>query len=129
MADNGRGLRIRRGAFADVYLNRAAAPGYTTVIWNGPHVAEPTQLDEGQAAGFFGEMLLAARAVETYFKPVKMNYEVLGNAVPHLHVHLIPRFVDDPAPGVPLPTSLLRPVRRTDHRFRADVEGLRRLLV
>ncbi|MFE4516233.1 HIT family protein [Kitasatospora sp. NPDC056783] len=111
-----------------MYLNQAVIPGYTTVIWNGPHAAEPTQLDEGQAFGFFSEMLLAARAVEAHFKPVKMNYEVLGNSVPHLHVHLIPRFVDDPAPGAPLPTSFLRPVRTADHRFRADVEALRGLL-
>jgi diadenosine tetraphosphate (Ap4A) HIT family hydrolase len=28
---------------------------------------------------------------------------MLGNAVPHLHTHLLPRFAVDPAPGRPLP--------------------------
>jgi diadenosine tetraphosphate (Ap4A) HIT family hydrolase len=32
-----------------------------------------------------------------------MNYQLLGNSVPHLHVHLVPRYLDDPAPGKPLP--------------------------
>ncbi|MCX5211855.1 HIT family protein [Kitasatospora sp. NBC_00240] len=128
MEDNGHGLRILHGAFADVYLNRAALPGYAMAIWNGPHVAEPTQLDEDQAAGFFREMLLAARAVESHFNVVKMNYEVLGNSVPHLHVHLIPRYDDDPAPGSPLPTSFLRPGHPADHRFLADADALRGLL-
>jgi diadenosine tetraphosphate (Ap4A) HIT family hydrolase len=32
-----------------------------------------------------------------------MNYQLLGNLVPHLHVHLVPRYLDDPAPGKPLP--------------------------
>ena len=32
-----------------------------------------------------------------------MNYEVLGNALPHLHTHLVPRYLDDPAPGRPFP--------------------------
>jgi diadenosine tetraphosphate (Ap4A) HIT family hydrolase len=35
--------------------------------------------------------------------PVKMNYKTLGNAVPHLHTHLLPRLAQDPAPGCPLP--------------------------
>jgi diadenosine tetraphosphate (Ap4A) HIT family hydrolase len=32
-----------------------------------------------------------------------MNYKTLGNAVPHLHTHLLPRLAQDPAPGCPLP--------------------------
>jgi diadenosine tetraphosphate (Ap4A) HIT family hydrolase len=28
---------------------------------------------------------------------------LLGNSVPHLHVHLVPRYLDDPSPGRPLP--------------------------
>jgi diadenosine tetraphosphate (Ap4A) HIT family hydrolase len=31
-----------------------------------------------------------------------MNFQILGNAVPHLHCHIIPRFYGDPAPGKPL---------------------------
>jgi diadenosine tetraphosphate (Ap4A) HIT family hydrolase len=31
-----------------------------------------------------------------------MNVRILGNAVPHLHCHIIPRFYGDPAPGKPL---------------------------
>jgi diadenosine tetraphosphate (Ap4A) HIT family hydrolase len=32
-----------------------------------------------------------------------MNYQLLGNLVPHLHVHVVPRYLDDPAPGKPMP--------------------------
>jgi hypothetical protein len=32
-----------------------------------------------------------------------MNYQLLGNSVPHLHVHVVARYLDDPAPGKPLP--------------------------
>jgi diadenosine tetraphosphate (Ap4A) HIT family hydrolase len=35
--------------------------------------------------------------------PVKLNYDVLGNAVPHLHTHIVPRHADDPRPGWPFP--------------------------
>ncbi len=41
--------------------------------------------------------------IEQVFAPCHMNYLLLGNLVPHLHVHLVPRYLDDPAPGEPLP--------------------------
>jgi hypothetical protein len=44
-----------------------------------------------------------ATALERHYRPVKLNLQMLGNAVPHLHTHLLPRFAADPAPGRPLP--------------------------
>lgn len=41
--------------------------------------------------------------IEQVFAPCHMNYQLLGNSVPHLHVHLVPRYIDDPDPGRPLP--------------------------
>jgi diadenosine tetraphosphate (Ap4A) HIT family hydrolase len=32
-----------------------------------------------------------------------MNYLLLGNIVPHLHVHVVPRYLDDSKPERPLP--------------------------
>jgi diadenosine tetraphosphate (Ap4A) HIT family hydrolase len=32
-----------------------------------------------------------------------MNYETLGNSLPHLHTHLLPRYLVDPRPGRPFP--------------------------
>ena len=36
------------------------------------------------------------------YRPAKMNWFSLGNGVPHLHVHLVPRPLDDPRPGQPV---------------------------
>jgi diadenosine tetraphosphate (Ap4A) HIT family hydrolase len=41
--------------------------------------------------------------------PVKMNYMTLGNTVPHLHTHVVPRYRDDPAPGGPLAWEQIQP--------------------
>ena len=46
---------------------------------------------------FLDEMCLLSRAIEGAFGPHKMNYELLGNQVPHLHWHLFPRYKEDPA--------------------------------
>jgi len=44
-----------------------------------------------------------ARAIEAEFAPVKLNLFTLGNMVPHLHTHVVPRFLDDPFPGGLIP--------------------------
>jgi diadenosine tetraphosphate (Ap4A) HIT family hydrolase len=47
-----------------------------------------------------GEILRASKALESAFQPDKMNVAALGNQVPQLHVHVIARFIGDPAwPG------------------------------
>ena len=41
-----------------------------------------------------------ARGVSQATQPVKVNYEIHGNTIPHLHVHVFPRFRGDPFEGV-----------------------------
>ena len=41
--------------------------------------------------------------IEQVFSPCHVNYMLLGNIVPHLHVHVVPRYLDDPSPERPLP--------------------------
>jgi len=122
-------VRIFNGRNADAYLMRAAIQrGYTVVIWCGRHVAEPTELAPEEAAAYGAEVLEVARAIERHFMPVKTNYNVLGNSVPHLHTHIIPRYADDPRPGWPFPFPEPDPPPFEDETFRADVEALRRIL-
>ena len=86
-----------------VYLGRVPVrPGYCYVIWKGRHVAEPTELSPEESAGFWREVTAVAAAIERRYRPVKMNWLSVGNWVPHLHVHLVPRHVDDPYVGGPL---------------------------
>ena len=38
-----------------------------------------------------------------------MNYQLLGNSIPHLHCHFVPRCYGDPAPGQPVrPNEVVR---------------------
>ena len=101
--DNGFGVRVFKGRYSDAYLQRvdSGQPGYTIVIWRGRHVAEPTELSAEDAAGYFAEVLRVGRAIEQHYHPLKMNYDMLGNSLPHLHTHVIPRYLNDGAPGTP----------------------------
>jgi diadenosine tetraphosphate (Ap4A) HIT family hydrolase len=97
------GVRVYEGRWADGYLGRRPVrPGYAYVIWKGRHVCEPTELSAEESAGFWGEVAHVARAVDERYRPAKMNWLSLGNGVPHLHVHLVPRPHDDARAGGPL---------------------------
>jgi diadenosine tetraphosphate (Ap4A) HIT family hydrolase len=103
-------------------------PGYCVLVCT-EHVVEPYQLPEEDQAAFFADVLRAARALERVFRPVKLNYELLGNSVPHLHCHLTPRYYGDPAPGRPIHQNAER-VFLSDaayaHRIGLIREALRR---
>jgi diadenosine tetraphosphate (Ap4A) HIT family hydrolase len=94
--------RVFRGRWSDAYLRPLAVPrGYTLVLWRGRHVSEPTELTTDEATGYWLEVLAVARGIERRYQPAKLNLQILGNAVPHLHTHVVPRYVDDPSPGMP----------------------------
>jgi diadenosine tetraphosphate (Ap4A) HIT family hydrolase len=58
---------------------------------------ELIDLDERDQHALLGEINLVGRALETMFKPDKLNVAALGNVVPQLHVHVIARFSGDAA--------------------------------
>lgn len=120
------GARFRAGDVSDAYLQRADIQrGYTIVIWRGRHVAEPTELSAEEASRYWLEVLEAGRALERCLEPVKMNYDLLGNSLPHLHTHVIPRYADDPKPGWPFPFPEGDPGLIDEDEFRRDLEALR----
>ena len=124
------GIRVLEGKYSDAYLQRADVQrGYTLVIWRGRHVNEPTELDEVEAAGYWAEVLAVARALIAVYKPLKMNYETLGNSLPHLHTHLVPRYTADPRPGQPFPLSAQAPEEKIhEDQLLAEIADLRSLL-
>ncbi len=67
--------------------------GYCVLV-SREHASELSQLGSHRAA-FLGEMATLAAAIEGCFQPHKLNYELLGNQVPHLHWHLFPRSLED----------------------------------
>jgi diadenosine tetraphosphate (Ap4A) HIT family hydrolase len=120
------GARIFAGEVTDAYLQRRKVQrGYTVVVWRGRHVAEPTELSRDEAAQYWLEVLEVGRRLEGHLEPVKLNYETLGNSLPHLHTHVMPRYALDPRPEWPFPYPEEAPPLDEDE-FRADVEALRR---
>lgn len=94
--------------------------GYCVLV-SRAHATELSRLPDVERRGFLDEMSLLAKAIETAFPPRKMNYELLGNQVPHLHWHLFPRPADD--------TDPLRPVWFALDRAERDAAERERLMI
>ena len=121
------GIRIKSGRYSDAYLQRRGpVRGYVIVSWRGRHVAEPMELSWDEASGYWREILDVAHALETKFMPLKINLEILGNSVPHLHTHVTPRYRDDGSPMRPLKHGG-SPAHPEDELW-SDVAALRELL-
>ncbi|MGZ5201818.1 MAG: HIT family protein [Telluria sp.] len=69
-------------------------PGFCRVIWND-HVREMSDLAPADRILLNDVVWHVETAVREVMAPDKINVASLGNVVPHLHWHVIPRYVDD----------------------------------
>ena len=75
------------------------------------HVVELHELTDAEAAALIRDLQRVSAAIAGATGAVKLNYEIHGNTVPHLHVHLFPRYVGDPFEGGPItPRTVTQPV-------------------
>ncbi len=84
-----------------IIVNDQDLPGFCRVIWNR-HVAEMTDLTQGERDHMMTLVFAVEGAIRHVLNPDKVNVAALGNMVPHIHWHVIPRFRDDAFfPGSP----------------------------
>ena len=101
--------------FRVVLIDDVNYPGFCRVIWRD-HIKEVTDLNELDRMHMMDIIWQVEQVVRDVMQPEKINLASLGNMVPHLHWHVIPRYIDDahfPSPvwsetkRVPSPQSLL----------------------
>jgi diadenosine tetraphosphate (Ap4A) HIT family hydrolase len=86
--------------FAVILVDDANYPGFARVIWKD-HVREVSDLADADRLLLNDAVYRLELAVREVMQPLKVNVASLGNVVPHLHWHVIPRYADDahfPAP-------------------------------
>ena len=81
-------------------------PGWAVVVFKR-HATELFHLAPTERIQLMEEVSRFAQVLVETFEAHKMNYGLLGNQMPHIHWHLIPRLSTDPAP--------LEPVWRIPH--------------
>ena len=88
-----------------------AAPvrGYVCVV-SKTHAVELHDLAEPAACAFMQDARRVSRAIAAA-SGVKLNYEIHGNTLPHLHMHIFPRYRGDQFEGQPIdPKTVVQPV-------------------
>lgn len=77
-----------------IWVDDADYPGFCRVILNA-HIKEMTDLSTTDQQRLMGVVFAVESAVREVLQPDKINLASLGNMVPHVHWHVIPRFADD----------------------------------
>jgi len=80
--------------------------GWTVVVFKR-HATELFHLAPTERIQLMEEVSRIANTLADVYQARKINYELLGNQLPHIHWHVIPRLAQDPAP--------LEPVWRVQH--------------
>lgn len=77
-----------------VLIDDANYPGFCRVIWNA-HVKEMTDLAIADRSTLMQAVCKVEQVIREVLQPEKINLASLVNVVPHLHWHVIPRYLDD----------------------------------
>ncbi len=106
-----------------VLVEDAHYGGFCRVILNA-HVKEMTDLEPYQRAKLMVTVFAVEAAVLAIVQPDKVNLASLGNLVPHLHWHVIPRFADDRH----FPNPVWGEAKREGDKRPINVEALRQAI-
>ena len=94
-----------------ILANDPDYPAFCRVILN-QHVREMTDLPADERTRLLRAVFAVEAALRELLAPDKINLASLGNQVPHLHWHVIPRFADDAHFPDPVWAAARRPGRR-----------------
>ena len=103
--------RIESGGFGDLvaelprsWLILGDAQFYRgyCVLFAKRHITEMHLMPRGEAHELLDELIAVGRTLERVVKPLKLNYECLGNQEPHVHWHVFPRYAEDPMKLAPV---------------------------
>jgi diadenosine tetraphosphate (Ap4A) HIT family hydrolase len=98
--------------------------GHCQLIFDNRHACRADQLTREEWRAFSDDLFRSQQAILAVTQPDHLNVELLGNVVPHLHWHIIPRYFSDPRWGMPIWTTPLAAMLDT----RLDADDRARLL-
>jgi len=121
------GLRWYADEFADAYLLRKPPQaGYSVVVFRGRHVPDPAFFTDRENSGYWAAVRKVGAVLHHIYKPAQINYQCMNNSVPHVHTHVLPRYLDDPGPRTMLPDAVFAVAKDLDrHDLEQQVARLR----
>ena len=82
--------------------------GHCILVFDPRHATRLNELAPGEWSAFSEDLHRATRAITAVCAPDHFNVAALGNVMPHLHWHLVPRYKSDPRWGAPIWSADLR---------------------
>jgi diadenosine tetraphosphate (Ap4A) HIT family hydrolase len=102
-------------------------PGWTVVVFQR-HATELFHLAPTERIQLIEEVNLVAKVLAQVFEARKINYELLGNQLPHIHWHIIPRRTNDPAPLEPVWRVQHEPILRSGSDLQSTIQRLQQAI-
>lgn len=84
-------LVFRNDLLRIIQADEAGFPAFYRVVWNR-HVAEFSDLSPAEREICMAAVVMVEQILRSVLQPRKINVAALGNAVPHLHWHVVARF-------------------------------------
>ncbi len=91
---DGEEILFTNNLFRIIHVNDSHYPGFIRLILN-QHIAEMTDLEGKDAHQILSALLAIEKCMRDILNPDKINLASLGNMMPHLHWHIIPRYKND----------------------------------
>lgn len=101
--------------------------GWTVVVFQR-HATELFHLAPTERIQLMEEVNTVATALAQAYGAKKINYELLGNQLPHIHWHIIPRLANDPDPMEPVWRVPHEPVIRTGTELHSDIQCIQQAI-
>jgi len=99
---------VAKLSISSLYLNgNQTYHGHCQLVFDPRHANRPDELKADEWASFSRDLYVAQDAIVRTVRPDHINLESLGNVVPHLHWHIVPRYKTDPRWGAPVWLSAL----------------------
>lgn len=102
-------------SFTTVYLNKNQKYQGRCVVKLNEHKTEYFELNEDEKAEFFEVLSKTAKAIFELYHPDKINYATFGDLVPHVHMHIVPKYQKGSDWGKPFDDT-------TEPRYLSDAE-------
>jgi diadenosine tetraphosphate (Ap4A) HIT family hydrolase len=113
-------MQIARWPLCRVLLMNDARFPWLILVPERPSLREIHDLAGTDRAILVEEIARASRLLQERLNADKINVAALGNQVPQLHVHVIARFVGDPAwPNPVWAEGARQPMTEAEHKARA----------
>lgn len=102
-------------------------PGWSVLVLKR-HATELYELAREERGALIDVVSRVAQALAAAYGARKMNYALLGNQIPHVHWHVLPRLAGDPAPSDPVWSVRHAPLRLAPAELAARAAAIREAL-